>query len=54
MTMTSPTDILDVITSNKHLWPLLLTLVPNTDENIILNLGEHRSLNINEKVILED
>ena len=44
-----------------HIWcynitptlcPLLLTLVPNTDMNIILDLSEHRSLNINEKVIL--
>ena len=52
--MTSSTEILDVITSHKSLWPLLLTLVPNIDVNIILNLNEHRSLNINEKVILED
>ena len=52
--MTSSTDILHVITSHKFLWPLLLTLVPNIDVNIILNLSEHLSLNINKKVILED
>ena len=52
--MTSSTDILDVIKSHKRLWPLLLTLLPNTDVNIILNLIEHRSLNINKKVILEN
>ena len=54
MTMTSSTDIFDVITSHQRLWPLLLTLVPNIDVNIRLDLSEHRSLNINEKVILED
>ena len=47
-------DIIDVIRSHKRLWPLLLTLVQNIDVNIILNLSEHRSLNINKKVILED
>ena len=61
MTMTSYNDILGVITSHKRLWPLLLTPVtllitplPNTDVNIILNLNGHRSLNINKKVILEN
>ena len=54
MTMTSSTDIFDVITSHQHLWPLLLTLVTNSDVNIRLYLSEHRSLNINKKVILED
>ena len=39
--------------SQQRLWPLVLTLVTNTDVNIILNLSEHCSLNINEKVILE-
>ena len=52
--MTSSTDIFDVITSHQHLWALLPTLVPNIDVNIRLDLSEHRSLNINEKVILED
>ena len=59
--MTSSNDILDEITRHKRLWPLLLTavpllitLVPNKDVNIILNLNGHRSLNINEKVILEN
>ena len=61
MTMRSANDILDVITSHKRLWPLLLTPVPllltpvpNIDVNIILNLNEHRSLNINEKNILKN
>ena len=53
MTMTPSTDILDVLTTQKRLWSLLLILVPNTDVNIILKLSEYRSLNINEKVILE-
>ena len=52
--MTSSTDIFDLITSHQRLWPLLLTLVPNIDVNIRLDLSEHRSLNMNEKVILED
>ena len=52
--MTSSTDIFDVITSQQRLWPLLLTLVPNTDVKVSLDLSEHRSLNINEKVILEN
>ena len=54
MTMTSSTDILDVITSHEHLWPLLITIVPNADVKIILDLSEHRSLSIDEEVILED
>ena len=54
MIMTSLTDIFDVITSYQRLGPLLLTLVPNTDVNIILDLSEHHSLIINKKVILED
>ena len=51
--MTSSTDILDVITSHECLWPLFLTIVPNIDVDIILDLSEHHSLNINKKVILE-
>ena len=61
MTMRSANDILDVITSHKRLWPLLLipiqlllTPVTNTDVNIILNLNEHRSLNMNKKVTLDN
>ena len=54
MTMTSSTDIFNVITSHQCFWPLLLNLVPNIDVSIRLDLSEHRSLNINEKVILED
>ena len=38
MTMTSSSDIFDVITSHQRLWPLLLTLVPNTDMDIRLDL----------------
>ena len=53
MTMTSSGDIFDMITSHQSLWPLFLNIVPNTDVNIRLELSEHRSLNINEKVILE-
>ena len=52
--MTSSNYIIDVIMSHECLWPLLLTPVPSTDVNIILNLNEHRSLCINEKVILEN
>ena len=59
--MTSSNDILDEITRHKRLWQLLLTavllllnLVPNIDVNIILDLNGHRSLNINEKIILEN
>ena len=52
--MTSSTDIFDVIISHQRLWPLLLTLVPNSDVNIRLDLSEQGSLNMNEKVILED
>ena len=50
----SSTGILYVITSHQRLWSLLLTFVPNTVMNIILDFNEHRSLNINKKVILED
>ena len=53
--MMSLNDILDVITSHKRLWsllltpvPLLLNPVPNTDVNVILNLNEHHSLNFKE------
>ena len=51
--MTSSTDIFDVITSHQRLWMVLLPLVPNIDVNIRLDISEHRSLNINKKVILE-
>ena len=54
MTMTSSTGIFDVITSHQRLWLLFLTIVPNTDVNIRLDLSEHRLLNTNEKFILED
>ena len=47
MMMTSLTDIFDVITSQQRLWSLLPSLVTNIDVNIILDLSEHRSLNIN-------
>ena len=52
MTMMSSTYIFDLITSHQHLWPLFLALVPNIDVSIILDLGENRSLNINEKIII--
>ena len=52
--MTSSTDILDVITSNERLWPLFLTIIPNTDMNIRLDLSEDHSLNINKKVTVEE
>ena len=52
--MTSSTDIFDVITSHQSLCPLFLTIVPNIDLNIRLDLSEHRSLNMNKKVILKD
>ena len=52
--MTSLNDIFDVITSHKRLWLLLITPIPNIDVNVILNLNEHRSLNINKKGILEN
>ena len=54
MTMTSSTEIFDVIMSHQRFWMLFLTIVSNTDVNIRLDLNEHRSLNINEKFILED
>ena len=36
------TDILDLITPYKRLWQISLTLLPNIDVNILLNLSEHR------------
>ena len=49
----SSTEIFDVIMSHQSLWPLFLTIVPSIELNIRLDLSDHRSLNIDEKVILE-
>ena len=54
MTMMSSTDIFYVIMSHQCVWALFLTIVPNTDVNLILGLREYRSLNINEKFTLEE
>ena len=54
MPMTSSTGIFEMITSYQGLWPSFITLVLNKDLSIRLNLCDYRSLNINEKIILED
>ena len=50
MTIKSPIDVWIMIISLLTFTVILFAIVPNTGVNVILEVSEDRSLNINEKI----